>query len=75
MIDNKPSVFKDFEDKKIPYKKDPVFMTTCEDEGCQLKGDFKDYIILNYGNIVKILKRHEKSVDRIVFAKRLRIKK
>lgn len=50
-------------------------MTTCEDEGCQLKGDFKDYIILNYGNIVKILKRHEKSVDRIVFAKRLRIKK
>ena len=47
-------------------------MQKCEDEGCQLNGDFKDYIILNYDNIVKICKKHEKSVDRIILAKKLR---
>lgn len=45
-------------------------MQKCEDEGCQLNGDFRDYIILNYDNIVKILKKHEKSVDRIIFCKK-----
>ena len=50
-------------------------MQKCEDEGCQLKGNFKEYIILNYDNIVEILKRHEKSVDRIIFARKVNDKK
>ena len=59
------AIKKHFRDEKFHTKKDPVFMIICEDEGCQLYGDFKDYIVLNYDNIVKILKKHEKSVDRI----------
>ena len=66
------AIKKHFRDEKFHTKKDPVFMTICEDEGCQLYGDFKDYIVLNYDNIVKILKKHEKSVDRIVFAKKIK---
>ena len=72
-----PEVFieKHYSDKKFHSKKDPIFMQKCEDEGCQLNGDFRDYIILNYDNIVKILKKHEKSVDRIIFAKKVKGKK
>ena len=50
-------------------------MTNCYDENCELKGNFEDFIILNYDNIVRILKKHEKSVDSIVFAKRVENKK
>ena len=65
------SIAKHFEDAKFHTKKKPVFMTSCFDEGCELKGHFKEFIILNYDNIVEILKKHEKSVDRIVFAKKV----
>ena len=56
-------------------KKYPVFENNCEDEGCELKGDFKDYIILNGDNIMTLLKKDEKSVDRILFLKKAPNKK
>lgn len=55
-----------FDDKKYPIIED-----NCEDEGCKLKGDFNDYIILNGDNIIKCLKTNEKSVDRILIMKTL----
>ncbi len=47
----------------------PVFESDCEDEGCKLNGNFNDYIILNGDTIKKLLNKHEKSVDRIIFLK------
>jgi len=57
---------------KKPFKncRFPIFMVDCEDEGCELTGDFEDYIILNGDNIKQCLQVDEKSVDRIVFLKR-----
>lgn len=69
------SITKHFKDKKFHTKKKPVFMKNCYDKQCELKGNFKDFIILNYDNIVEILKKHEKSVDRIIFAKKVENKK
>lgn len=69
------SIENHFRDKKFHTKKNPVFMSNCYDNGCELKGNFNDYIILNGDNIVICLKRHEKSVDRIVFARKIENKK
>jgi len=57
---------------KNPFNnpKYPIFMDDCEDEGCELTGDFKDYVILNGDNIKQCLQLQEKSADRIVFLKR-----
>lgn len=58
-----------FSKPKFNNKKFPVFETDCEDEGCKLNYDFSDYIILNGDNIKNLLKRNEKSVDRIILLK------
>ena len=62
---------------KHPFtnKRLPIIEFNCEDEGCRLNGDFEDYIILNGDNIKRSLKRDEKSVDKIIFLKKVPDKK
>ena len=61
------AIKKHFHDKKFHTKKNPVFMSDCNEDGCKLKGDFKDYVILNGDNIVICLKLNQKSVDSLYF--------
>ena len=47
---------------KYPFnnKKLPIFESDCKDENCELKGNFKDYILLNGDHIKNMLeKRYE----------------
>ena len=60
-----------FSKSQFNNKKFPIFETECEDEGCKLNGDFEDYIILNGDNIKILSGRDEKSVDRILFLKKV----
>lgn len=64
-----------FSQPQFKDKRFPVFESDCEDEGCKLNGNFKDYIVLNGDNIQTLLKRDEKSVDRILFLKKAPNKK
>jgi len=54
-----------FSDNKLS-----IFEHDCKDKGCELKGNFEDYIILNGDNIKRCLKINQKSVDRIIFTKK-----
>ncbi len=56
-------------------KRFPIFETKCKDDGCELKGDFDKYIILNGDNIKTLCRKVEKSVDRIIFLKKAPSKK
>lgn len=54
-----------FSDNKLS-----IFEHDCKNKGCELKGNFEDYIILNGDNIKRCLKINQKSVDRIIFTKK-----
>lgn len=64
-----------FSQPPFDNEKFPIFENDCEDEGCKLNYDFKDYIILNGDNIKTLLNLEEKSVDRILLLKRAPDKK
>lgn len=44
-------------------------MYDCEDGGCELIGDFNNFIRLDEDNVMSSLKNNYKSVKRIIFLK------
>lgn len=62
-------IIKYYSQPRFINKNFPIFEDDCN-EGCELKGNFENCIILNGDNIKICLHLDEKSVDRIVFAKK-----
>ena len=64
-------IYKYYSNSPFDNKKLPVISLECRDGGCKLNGNFDDSFILNGDNIVACLKSSKKSVDFILFAKKL----